>query len=92
MFFPSCHSYSGWLLVPVVGPTVAIFDNLGKPTMSGEMAFYGVSTAINVAGLALTIGGAIHQANARKARFAPSVQPTLAASSHGASVGIGGTF
>jgi len=90
--FPQCHSYSGWLLLPVVGSTIAIFDNLNKPTMSGEMAFYGVSTAINAGALALLIGGAIHRANARKARYATLVQPTFAASSHGASVGIGGTF
>jgi hypothetical protein len=82
-----CHSYSGWLLVPYVGSTIALFDNINKPTMQGEMAFYAVSTVVNVGALATIIVGAVLPSS-RRAR----IKPTFEASARGATVGVGGTF
>jgi len=84
-----CHSFSGWLFLPVAGPVIALADNASKPTMPGEMAFYAISTGVNVVGLAAIIVGASYRAPSKQnVAFAPSV----ASDGRSASIGIRGTF
>jgi hypothetical protein len=86
-----CHSFSGWLFVPVIGPGIALADNATKPTpMSGEIAYYATTTALNVAALASIIVGYVTRPspNPRNVRFSPAFQ----ASSNGGSLGLSGTF
>jgi hypothetical protein len=60
--FPSCHSFSGWLLIPVAGPIVALADNVGKPfLMNGEIACYAIGTAVNIAALVTLLAAAVYR-------------------------------
>jgi len=61
-----CHSYSGWLFIPALGPTISLFDNLKSngSRLPGEMEFYGVDTLVNVAALSAMIVGFAYKTNA----------------------------
>jgi hypothetical protein len=79
-----CHSFSGWALLPVIGPTIALGDNTTKKTMNGEIAFYGAMTAVNVLALAAIIVGYTSRPSPSKhIRFMPMSASTM---------GLGGTF
>ena len=82
-----CHSFSGYLFTPIAGPMIALGDNVGKPTMSGEIPFYVAMSAVNVLSMTAIIVGYATRSRTQ-VHFAPSVQ----ASGHGGSVGFAGRF